>query len=97
MTSSADTVLSNLAGDVNPTVDTMLETVRSPLEHTEVPKMDNEGLSKLFGVYAREEKYDGSKLSFRRINELAGLKSLSHIQKLYKECSILRSSMELFV
>ena len=59
--------------------------------------MDNEGLSKLFGVYAREEKYDGSKLSFRRINELAGLKSLSHIQKLYKECSILRSSMELFV
>ena len=85
MTSSADTVLSNLAGDVNPNVDSMMETVRLPQEHTEVPKIDNEGLSKPFGIYARNDNYDGSKLSYRRINKLAGLKSKGHIQILYKE------------
>jgi len=70
MTSSADAVLSILADDVDPTVATMMETVSSPQEQTEVRRMDNEGLCELFRMCASGAKYTGEKLTFRRILQL---------------------------
>jgi len=85
MTSSADVVLPILVDDVHPTVATMMETMSSPQQQTVVPRMDNEGLSELFGIRCSGAKHNGENLSFRRILKLAGLKSLRGIQKLYQE------------
>jgi hypothetical protein len=83
MTSSADAVLSILADDVDPAA--VMETMSSPQEQTVVPRMDNEGLSELFRMYASGAKYTGEKLTFRRILQLAGLKSKRGMDKLYRE------------
>ena len=85
MTSSADAVLPILADDVDLTVATMMETMSSPQQQAVVPRMDNEGLSKLFGMRSSGAKHNGKNLSFRKILELAGLTSMRGIQKLYKE------------
>jgi len=68
MTSSADAVLPILADDVDPAA--RMETMSSPQQQTVVPRMENEGLSELFGMYVSGAKHNGEKLtdSFLRVS-----------------------------
>ena len=71
MTSSADADnLPFLSDDVDTTAATMMETVSSPQEQTDVIRMDNDGLSELFRILENGEKYygentAGEKLTYR--------------------------------
>ena len=91
MTSSADADnLPFLSDDVDTTAVTMMETVSSPQEQTDVIRMDNDGLSELFRILENGEKYygektAGEKLSYRRIQALAGIKSMRSLYQLYRE------------